>query len=142
MAKQQKFSEIIERVERVRKRLALNKSRFSQSIGMRPQTYNNFVGSQGSKPNIELICGLINVYNVNPDWLLTGSGDIFTTDPPSLGNSGSLPNADVGAKGLAQRKFLNTLRNQMYQDPVGALRAIREAVDDLDERISQAHGKD
>ena len=137
MAKRQKFSEIIERVERVRNRLALNKSRFSQSIGMRPQTYNNFVGSQGSKPNIELICGLINTYNVNPDWLLTGSGDIFTTDPPSLGNSDSLPNADRESNDRAQSRFLTTLRNYMYQDPVGALRAIRELVDALDEQLSK-----
>ena len=137
MAKQQKFSEIIERVERVRNRLALNKSRFSQSIGMRPQTYNNFVGSQGSKPNIELICGLINTYNVNPDWLLTGSGDIFTTDPPPLGNSDSLPDADLESNDRARSRFLNTLRSYMFQDPVGALRDIREAVDALDEKISQ-----
>ncbi len=53
MAKERKFSEIIERVEYVRRRLSMNKSRFSTSIGMTPQTYNNFIGAQGSKPSIE-----------------------------------------------------------------------------------------
>ena len=43
-----KFKEIISRVEEVRMKLGLNKTQFSSRIGMNPQTYNNFVGSQGS----------------------------------------------------------------------------------------------
>ena len=82
MAKQQKFPEIIERVEYVRRHLAMSKSYFSERIGMLPQTYNNFIGPQGSKPNIELIFGLFNVYHVNPYWLLNGTGEIFLKPPP------------------------------------------------------------
>ncbi len=48
---------------------------------MKPQTYNNYIGPQGTKPNIELVFGVIDRFNVNPDWLLTGSGDIFLTRP-------------------------------------------------------------
>ena len=75
--KAQKFPEIIERVEQVRKLLGLNKSRFCLAFGMKPQSYNNFIGPQASKPNIDLICGVVDRFNVNPDWLLTGSGNIF-----------------------------------------------------------------
>ena len=89
--KSQKFPEIIERIEYVRRYLSLNKSQFSQRIGMKPQTYNNFIGVQGSKPNIELIYGLFNVYHVNPNWLLNGTGSIFlaphdpaNTDPKPI----------------------------------------------------------
>ncbi len=77
--KAQKFPEIIERIEHVRKQLGLNKSRFCQAFGMKPQTYNNYIGPQGTKPNIELFFGVIDRFSVNPDWLLTGSGDIFLT---------------------------------------------------------------
>ena len=77
MAKERKFSEIIERVEYVRRRLSLNQSRFSASIGMKPQSYHNFIGPQGSKPNIELLLGMLNVYHVNPNWLLNGIGEVF-----------------------------------------------------------------
>ena len=66
--------EIIGRVEIVRKQLRLNKSCFSETIGMKPQTYNNFIGQQGSKPNIELISGVVKEFNVNPLWLMFGSG--------------------------------------------------------------------
>ena len=45
-----KFGDIIETVEITREQTGLNKSQFSARIGMKPQTYNNFVGSQGSKP--------------------------------------------------------------------------------------------
>ncbi len=57
--------------------MGLNKSRFSAEIGMKPQTYNNFIGSQGSKPNVELIYGIVTRFGVNPIWLFTGSGAMF-----------------------------------------------------------------
>ena len=78
-----KYSEIIERIEFLRDYLGLNKSRFSAEIGMKPQTYNNFIGSQGSKPNIELISGIINKFNVSPHWLLNGVGSIFDEEKSS-----------------------------------------------------------
>ncbi|MCZ6841819.1 MAG: helix-turn-helix transcriptional regulator [SAR324 cluster bacterium] len=76
-----KFADIIERIEYVRKYLNLNKSRFSGEIGMKPQTYNNFIGAQGSKPNIELIHGIVNKFGVHPIWLLNGTGDVFSGRP-------------------------------------------------------------
>jgi|SRR5579863_6409300 transcriptional regulator with XRE-family HTH domain len=72
-----KFSDIIERVEQLRIHLGLNKSRFSAEIGMKPQTYNNFIGSQGSKPNVELLHGIVTRFGVNPLWIFTGQGAMF-----------------------------------------------------------------
>ena len=34
--------------------------------------------NEGSEPNYRLIEGLVSVYNVNPVWLITGKGEIFT----------------------------------------------------------------
>ncbi len=72
-----KFSDIIDRVEQVRTHLGLNKSRFSAEIGMKPQTYNNFIGAQGSKPNVELLHGITTRFSVNPLWVFTGQGAMF-----------------------------------------------------------------
>ena len=91
MAKQQKFPEIIERVEYVRGLLSMNKSRFSGGIGMKAQSYNNFIGAQGSKPNIELILGMVNTYHVNPYWLLNGTGEIFLESSPNRKKPKSRP---------------------------------------------------
>ena len=83
MEKPKKFGDIIERIEYLRTLLNLNKSRFSADIGMKPQTYNNFIGTQGSKPNVELIHGIVNRYGANPMWLLNGSGPIFLDEAKS-----------------------------------------------------------
>jgi len=69
---------IIDRVEETRQFLGMSRSRFSTACGLRPQTYNNFVGSQQSKPNVALILGLIGAYkritggDLDVGWLLTG----------------------------------------------------------------------
>lgn len=83
MNKPKKFADIIERIEYLRNLLNLNKSRFSADIGMKPQTYNNFIGAQGSKPNVELIYGIVNRFGANPMWLLNGSGPIFLDEGKS-----------------------------------------------------------
>jgi len=77
MNQPKKYSEIIERIEYLRTLLKLNKSRFSAEIGMKPQTYNNFIGAQASKPNVELIVGIVNSFGANPMWLINGTGSIF-----------------------------------------------------------------
>lgn len=68
--------------------MGLNKSRFSSEIGMKPQTYNNFIGSQGSKPNVELIYGIVTRFGVNPIWLFTGSGAMFMDSRGGPGPAG------------------------------------------------------
>lgn len=91
MNKPKKFADIIERIEYLRNLLNLNKSRFSADIGMKPQTYNNFIGAQGSKPNVELIFGIVNQFGVNPMWLLNGTGPIFSDESKSAHYLGRSP---------------------------------------------------
>ncbi len=93
---EQKFPEIIGRVEHVRKHLKLNKSGFAGNMGIKPQTYNNFVGFQKSKPNIELLHGLYSVYQVNPVWLLNGKGSMFVHG----GYSGNKPDSGYSTPDL------------------------------------------
>lgn len=65
---------IIARVEQVRKELDLSKSALARLIGMKAQTYNNFIGGQGSKPSVELVLGVVDKCGVHADWLLRGVG--------------------------------------------------------------------
>ena len=62
---QRRFNEIIERIEQVRGYLGLNRSKFCRTIGMSPQTYNNFIGPQGTKPNIQLLHGVVTRYIIH-----------------------------------------------------------------------------
>ena len=77
MNRSTKSAEIIERIEYIRNYLRLNKSRFSTEIGLKPQTYNNFIGSQGSKPSVDLILGTVNRFGASPNWILNGRGSVF-----------------------------------------------------------------
>jgi DNA-binding XRE family transcriptional regulator len=77
----QKFTDIIDRIERFRVHVKLNKSQFSMRIGIKPQTYNNFIGAQGSKPSVELIHGIVTQFGVNPMWILTGNGSMHLDSP-------------------------------------------------------------
>ena len=90
MAKQQKYPEIIERIEYVRQYLGMNKKEFCGRFGMQPQTYLNYIGPQGSDPSVELLLGVINEYHVNPTWLLLGTGEIFVKPPPGWATLTSL----------------------------------------------------
>ena len=116
-----KFSEIIERVEHVRRLVGLNKSRFSAEFGMTAQTYNNFVGTQGSKPSIELVHGVASRFHVNPTWLLYGKGAVFLDqeNAPSELPTGirrrSSRGAEAGTEVFSQRQAegLSELRGNL-----------------------------
>ena len=68
------MTDIIKRVERVRKFKNLNKHLFAWNMGMSGSTYNNFTGVNASKPNMTLILEVCNQYLVDPAWLLFGRG--------------------------------------------------------------------
>lgn len=128
-----KFSEIIDRIEYLRNLLKLNKSRFSSEIGMKPQTYNNFIGAQGSKPNLELITGIVNTFGVNPLWLLNGNGPIFLDEQKASSYRGLLQHglADLG-EGRADYP--------MAADP-DAMGALREELKDLEPLLENVESR-
>lgn len=122
-----KFSGIVERIERLRTALRLNKSNFARAIGLSPQTYNNFTGAQASKPSVELLHGLVTRCGANPMWILTGAGSMFMerADAASQGNS---PRIGAGPLAVLERA-----------DPMDAdLARQLESVQPLIERIEAA----
>ena len=132
-----KFPEIIERVEYVRKYFGLNKSEFSARIGMKPQTYNNFIGSQGSKPNIELIFGVVNEFEVNPHWLLNGVGEKILAGQGSAERLQPLSASASKARGTTPERILKDVSAYLDADPVGALREFKHVVNILQKRYSK-----
>jgi DNA-binding XRE family transcriptional regulator len=122
----QKFSDITGRAEVVRTRLGLNKSQFSARIGIKPQTYNNFVGSQGSKPNMELFYGIVREFNVDPMWLLNGMGEPFaSSQPPSNGRTLSEPRKS-GSKLHGERKYSGAMLANLKEELDLVLSASRQ----------------
>ena len=71
------MNDITIRLNRLLEHLKLNQRRFAISIGVSPQTINNyFKGS--SEPGFELLKNIaVNYPEINTHWLLTGEGDII-----------------------------------------------------------------
>ena len=117
----QKFPAIIERVERIRQHLGLNRSLFARALGLTPQTYGNFVGKQESKPSIDLILGLVQRLGVDPYWLLNGEGEPFKV--------GAKPNAGLLEIYRSEKTDMDVLRGLLVEvlrhDPVGGLREVK-----------------
>lgn len=64
---------LVRRVEELRVMHELNRSAFARRVGLSPQTLNNFLGKQGSKPSAALLVGVARAFpDVDARWLLTG----------------------------------------------------------------------
>ena len=64
------------RIKQIRKSMNLSQTVFGSKIGVGLGVIKNLEQgkTQLTSPLFELFC---NTYNVNPDWLLTGEGDMF-----------------------------------------------------------------
>ena len=137
MNKEKTWSDIIERIEYIRTYLGLNKSRFSGEIGLKPQTYNNFIGAQGSKPSVELVLGVANRFGVNPNWILNGKIPVFQEWTPEqdrgTGAAGNAWTGNVAEEGGAET--LGTPHAQALK-----LARLEEAVNELTQRMDATEG--
>lgn len=65
-----------ERVKTLRKVLQLNQTEFGKKIGITMRAVQKWENGE-SKPQNSTLKSLINTFNVNPDWLLNGTGEMF-----------------------------------------------------------------
>lgn len=71
-----KYKEIGERLKVIRKKLGLSQSKMAEKLGMTGPTLNNYeLGRR--KPSPELLTKLVKDFNINLNWLFTGSGPVF-----------------------------------------------------------------
>ncbi len=107
-----RYEDIVERVEIIRNHTGLNKAQFAAAIGLKPQTYNNFVGAQGSKPSIDLIHGVVRQFQVDPMWLLVGRGPMYRTEraPDGVGGNPTTRSAASAAERIAQMGRVELVR--------------------------------
>lgn len=58
--------------------LGMNANSFSTELNMRSTAMYNIINGK-NKPSYDLLKSIIEKYNVNPSWLLSGDGDVFLT---------------------------------------------------------------
>ena len=74
---------INERITQVRKEAGLNKGQFGEKIGLRPTQAGAIekIGNTVTPRVIQLIC---NAFNVSEDWLLYGTGKMYTSNEDAV----------------------------------------------------------
>lgn len=131
-----RFTEIIERIEQVRGYLGLNRSKFCRTIGMSPQTYNNFIGAQGTKPNIQLLHGVVIRFGVDPMWLFTGGGSMFLANADDRVRRLSQPGARVAERGEPYGIGGTNLDSEELASLVPVLQKIESILRKLDDQYA------
>lgn len=60
-----------------------NSSSFCKEAGINPKTIHAIVSSKLNKPNTTTIQKIlsIKIVNINPDWLMTGTGEVLKSNP-------------------------------------------------------------
>jgi transcriptional regulator with XRE-family HTH domain len=86
MKKQQYLKEIGQRLQMVRKRLDIIQKDFAEKLGISGASLSE-VEAGNTKPMIELYYNITKKFNVNQDYLLFGTGDMFMEED----NSGIYP---------------------------------------------------
>lgn len=62
----------------------------SKTLGIRSQYVSDLRSGKSKNPNSEFVLNLIDKFNLNPDWLLTGEGEMFSTS-----STGALVSTEV-----------------------------------------------
>ncbi len=89
MERKPEHTAIIARIEDMRHDLKLSRVKFAAGFWMCPQTYNNFIGQQGSKPSMELLMGVVEAYRSHDRegalaWIVWGVGGPGVSDGDRL----------------------------------------------------------
>lgn len=70
-----------------------NKRAFATACGISPTVVENVVGTRQGKPSYDVLEKMCANANVNPDWILTGNGEMLRTDEEEQRGSAQIQNS-------------------------------------------------
>jgi len=74
---------ISKRFEEIRAFHNLNTNSLANKVGVSRQTIDNLIKGKIENPKISIIRNLANKLDINPTWLITGSGSMILDEPES-----------------------------------------------------------
>jgi len=75
------------RIEQLIDALGITQTCFASDIGVNTATLSHIMSGR-NKPSLELVLKILNKHkNINPDWLLTGNGEMYRSQQKEAGNS-------------------------------------------------------
>ena len=108
---------------------------------MIPQTYNNFVGTQGSKPSIELVHGVGSRFNVNLTWLLYGKGAVFLDQENALSELPTGIRRRSSGVAEAGTEFFSQRQAEGLSELRGNLDALGPVIQEMKEGLRQVEAR-
>lgn len=97
--------------------LKLSKKKFAEQLGLSQGNVSDWFNRPGYRPSIDALKRISDTYNVNLNWLITGEGEMFNTNPSQLPQDTHLITIPVSAPiaagspiQVAQDEPLETLR--------------------------------
>jgi len=101
---------LAERLKKVAQHLGLQEQGLAQRLGLSKQAMSNYTTGR-NEPKPSMLVEIVNTFSINPEWLLTGAGDM-------LGNPNNLVISDIHPREMdekltpAQREMLTYKRIQ------------------------------
>jgi hypothetical protein len=132
----QKFSDVIERIELVRKEAGMSPSQFASAIRIPVRDLNAAIDGQNGPPGVELIRAVILRFGVRPNWLLNGIGPKNLHDAESEDNWGTKVRTlrhEVGD--LGEQLQENYPESYDLEDLISNVRKLKRLLDRLETEL-------
>jgi len=86
---------VLDRIAKLIKAKKLSSSQFADEIGVQRSSVSHVMSGR-NKPSLDFVTRILSAYaDVNPDWLLSGMGNMYRDDDAPTG-TGTLPFEDDG----------------------------------------------
>ena len=101
-----------ERILQIIKSINTNQSEFAKKIGISQSAISQYLAGQSKGLNSDTLLSIVNEFNINPAWLLTGKGEMVISSGPEVNKSTHLQPVYTG--GRIEQK-ISTIKNELSE---------------------------
>lgn len=123
---------VIQRVKDVIASKELSPRSFAERINFNYSTLNNYLTGRRTNINVDLVKSIVSSYDdINPDWLLTGSGEMYLSDTLSTTENKDarlVPLLPVAAQGGTLNDFVVSVKASECEKIISPIRDVDYAM--------------
>ena len=108
------------RIEYLFADLGINQMDFSQRTGFGQSYISQILNGSKTNPSPRFFDKVCREFNVSPQWLLDGNGDVYVL-PDNIGGNGDAGSFAAGAEILAKYRLLPQTEQRIIEDMINAL---------------------